>query len=50
MAEIKLVVNGKDIPTNKFVNDFLSNTVAGAVSSLDGVDEDWKELEMRISR
>ena len=50
LAEIKLVVNGKEIPTNEFVKDFLANTVAGAVSSLHGVEEDWKELEMRISR
>ena len=49
-VELKLVVDGKDIPVNDFVREFVTNTVAGAVRSLRGVEDDWEELDLRIRR
>ena len=47
---IKLKVDGKKIPLNEFVEKFLSGTILGAVSSLDGINEDWKKIEIEIER
>lgn len=46
----KLVVDGKEIPINDFVTRILSSTVAGAVTTLHGVGEDWKKIEIQIER
>jgi hypothetical protein len=46
----KLVVDGKEIPLNEFVSEFLSSTVAGAVTTLHGVSVDWKKIELKIER
>jgi hypothetical protein len=46
----KLFVDGKEIPMNDFVAEFLSKTVAGAVTTLHGVSEDWKKIEIKIER
>jgi hypothetical protein len=46
----KLVVDGKEIPLNDFVTRILSSTVAGAVTTLHGVSEDWKKIEIKIER
>lgn len=45
---LKLKVDGKEIPLNEFVENILSGTIVGAVSSLRGVKEDWKKLEIEI--
>jgi len=41
----KLWVNKKPIPMNRFVEEFLSNTMVGAVTSLKGA-EDIRKLEI----
>jgi hypothetical protein len=41
----KLWVNKKPIPMNRFVEDFMSHTMVGAVTSLKGVQK-IKKLEM----
>ncbi len=46
----KLVVDGKEIPLNDFVTRILSSTVADAVTTLHGVGEDWKKIEIKIER
>jgi len=45
---LKLKVDGKDIPINEFVERILTGTIVGAVSSLHGVAEDWKKIEIEI--
>jgi len=50
VVQMKLVVDGQDIEANDFVRDIIVNTVAGATVSLRGVNEDWKELELKIVR
>jgi hypothetical protein len=47
---IKLLIDGREIPLNEFVENILSGTVVGAVTSLRGVKEDWKKIEIEISR
>ena len=48
--DIKLLVDGEQIPLNEFVEKILSGTVIGAVTSLRGVKEDWKKIEIEIAK
>jgi hypothetical protein len=47
--DMKLRVDGKEIPLNEFVEKILGGTVVGAVTSLRGIKEDWKKIEIEIS-
>jgi hypothetical protein len=46
---MKLRVDGNEIPLNDFVAKILSGTIVGAVTSLRGIKEDWKKIEIEIS-
>lgn len=46
---MKLKVDGKEIPLNEFVERLLNATIVGAVTSLKGIREDWKKIEVDIS-
>jgi hypothetical protein len=48
--EMKLVVDGKEVPLNDFVSKILSGSIVGAVTSLRGIREDWKKIEVEISK
>ena len=50
MLETKLIVDGKEIPLNEFVNSIMSGTVVGAVTSLRGISKDWKKIEIKVTR
>ena len=45
---MKLLVDGKKIPLNEFVEKILNGTIVGAVTSLRGIKEDWKKIEIEI--
>jgi hypothetical protein len=47
---MKLRVDGKEIPLNEFVEKIISGSVVGAVTSLKGIKEDWKKIEIEISK
>jgi len=47
---MKLRVDGKEIPLNEFVNKILTGTIVGAVTSLRGIKEDWKKIEVEITQ
>jgi len=47
---IKLKVDGKEIPLNEFVEKILAGTITGAVTSLRGIKEDWKKIEVEIQQ
>jgi hypothetical protein len=47
---IKLKVDGKDIPLNDFVAKFVQGVVVGGVSSLKGIKEDWKKIEIEVTK
>jgi hypothetical protein len=46
---MKLKVDGKEIPLNEFVDKILSGTVVGAVTSLRGIKEGWKKIEIEVT-
>jgi hypothetical protein len=48
--ELKLVVDGKEIPLNDFVSKLMAGSIVGAVTSLKGIREDWKKIEVEISK
>jgi hypothetical protein len=48
--ETKLRVDGKEIPLNEFVSKIMGGTVAGAVTSLRGIKEDWERIEVEITK
>jgi len=45
---MKLRVDGEEIPLNEFVEKIMSGSVIGAVTSLKGIKEDWKKIEIAI--
>jgi len=47
---VKLLVDGKEIPINDFVENILAGTLAGAVTTLHGVSDGWKKIEIKIER
>ncbi len=47
---LKVKVDGKDIPLNEFVEKILSGTIVGAITSLRGINEDWKKMEIEIQK
>jgi hypothetical protein len=47
---MKLRVDGKEIPLNELVEKIISGSVVGAVTSLKGIKEDWKKIEIEISK
>ncbi len=47
---LRLVVDGKEIPLNEFVSKIMSGTIVGAVTSLRGIREDWKKIEIEVTK
>jgi hypothetical protein len=47
---MKLKVDGKDIPLNEFVEKILNGMIVGAVASLRGIREDWKTIEIEVTK
>jgi hypothetical protein len=46
----RLVVDGKEIPLNEFVSKMLGGMMTGAVTSLRGIKEDWKRIELEVTK
>jgi hypothetical protein len=47
---LKLKVDEKEIPLNDFVEKILFGTLTGAVTSLKGIKQDWKKIEIEIQQ
>jgi hypothetical protein len=47
---MKLRVDGKEIPLNEFVEKFIQGTVVGGISSLKGIKDDWKKIEIEVTK
>ena len=47
---LKLKVDGKDVPLNDFVEKMLGGAITGAVTSLKGIRQDWKKIEIEIQQ
>jgi hypothetical protein len=48
MREIKIVIDGEEVPLNPFVKEIVLNTIEGLLSSLHGTE--GREVEIRIIR
>ena len=48
--EIVLEIDGKKIPMNGFVTKILIGMVKGSIETLHGVEDDWKNVNIRMSR
>lgn len=46
--KVELVVDGKKIPLNRFVQKILGSGVVGMVGTLDSVEGSWKTIELKI--
>ena len=47
---VKLFVDGEEIDLNEFVVKVLGGTVVGAVTSVRGIKENWKQIEIKIKK
>ena len=47
---MKLRVDGKEIPLNEFVEKIMQGIVVGGVTSLRGIKEEWKKIEIQIEK
>ena len=50
LLDVKLFVDGEEIDLNEFVAKILSGALVGAVTSLRGIREDWKEIQVKVIR
>jgi hypothetical protein len=48
--KVELEVDGKKIPLNKFVQQFLGAGVVGMIETLDSVETPWKDIELKIKK
>jgi hypothetical protein len=48
--EVRLVVDGEDIEMNEFVTKIFGNVIEAMVSTLRGVNENWKVITIGIVR
>lgn len=48
--EMVLEIDGTKIPMNGFVKKILYGMVKGSIETLHGVGEDWKKVNIRMSR
>jgi hypothetical protein len=49
-GDVKIILNGKDIPVNIFVTEIVRNTLGGMVGNLKGVNGKLKTLSLRIEQ
>jgi hypothetical protein len=50
VLEVKVLVDGEEIPLNEFVKTILAGTFVGAVTSLRGIKKGWKEIKIEIAK
>ena len=48
--DVKLFVDGEEIDLNEFVVKILGGTIVGAVTSLRGIQKDWKKIEVKVTK
>lgn len=48
--EVEIMVDGDAIEANEFVQNVIGKSIAGAVSALKGVREDWAEIAVTVKR
>ncbi len=48
--DILLEIDGEEIPMNDFVKKILCGMVKGSIETLRGVNDDWKTVNIKLSR
>ncbi len=48
--EVRLKIDGKEVPLNEFVEKMLGGMLEGAVESLKGIDSNWKKMVIEVER
>ena len=48
--DAKLFIDGNEVVLNEFVKSMLSGVLAGALTALRGVEEDWREVRLEVTR
>jgi hypothetical protein len=49
-VELEMIIDGKDIPINDFVQKIIASIVSGAAECLNGVEDNWTEINLTITR
>jgi hypothetical protein len=49
-VKIELLVDGKKIPMNDFVQKIVGNVIQAMVETLHTIDSRWKEISIRIEK
>ncbi len=49
-VEVELVIDGKKVALNPYVTSVFYKVIVALISTLKGVDEDWKVAEIRLER
>jgi len=49
-VEVEIFVDKEEVEVNEFVQNVMGRAIAGAVSVLKGVKEDWSEIEIKVKR
>ncbi len=50
VLDVKLVVDGREVPLNPFVKNVLSSVIEGLLKALKGIPERYTSVEIRIAR
>lgn len=48
--EVEITIDGKKIELNDFVQSIIGGSIAGSLSPLRGVDQNWKHVSISIDR
>ncbi len=49
-VEMEIFVDKEEVEANEFVQNVMGRAIAGAVSALKGVKDDWSEMEIKVRR
>jgi hypothetical protein len=48
--DVKLLIDGKEVPLNPYVQKVFGAVIKGMISTLKGVDENWNHAELVLDR
>jgi hypothetical protein len=48
--KVELVVDGKKVPLNRFVQKIIGSGVVGMVETLDSVETPWRTIELKVEQ
>jgi len=48
--KVEIIVDGENVPLNAFIQGMLGGGLVGAISSLNGVEPDFKNVQISIDQ